>query len=114
MGPNFFKQVNESNFVVALVVKGQSEASIDIPTKVQEVLVDFTDLSPNEFLPMRNIQHNINLVLGASLPNLPYYRMSLTKHEELQQQVNELLDKGLIHEHESLCSPNFTHPKERR
>lgn len=69
------------------MVKGQFEATIDIPTKVQEVLVDFPDLSPNELpnelRPMQNIQHHIDLVPGASLPNLPHYHMSPTKHEEL-------------------------------
>ena len=70
------------------MVKGQFEATIDIPTKVQEVLADFPDLYPNELLnelpPMQNIQHHIDLVPGTSLPNLPHYRMSLTEHEELQ------------------------------
>ena len=37
MGLDFFKQVKEPNFVVALVVKDQFEATIDIPTKVQEI-----------------------------------------------------------------------------
>ena len=67
-----------------MVVKGQSEATIDIPTKFQEVHVDFPDLSPNELPPMRNIQHHIDLVTEASLPNLPHYRMSPTEHKELQ------------------------------
>ncbi|RVW32882.1 Transposon Ty3-G Gag-Pol polyprotein [Vitis vinifera] len=113
---DFFKQVKDPNFVVALVVKGQSEATINIPTKVQEVLADFPDLSPNELPnelpPMRNIQHHIDLVPRASLPNLPHYRMSPTEHEELQQQLNELLDKGLIRENMSPCAvPALLTPK---
>ncbi|KAL6346066.1 hypothetical protein AAG906_025346 [Vitis piasezkii] len=115
-GLDFFKQVDDANFVVALVVKGQSEATINIPTKVQEVLADFLNLSPNELLnefpPMRNIQHQIDLVPGASLPNLPHYRMSPIEHEELQQQLNELLDKCLIHESMNPCAvPAFLAPK---
>ena len=99
--PYFFKQVKEPSFVVELVTKGQYQATI-FPPRFIKVLVDFINLSPNE-LPkglsfMQNIQHHIDLVLGASLPNLPHYHMSLIEHEELIGQVNELLDKGLIHE----------------
>ena len=98
------------------MVKGQSEATINIHTKVQEVLADIPDLSPNELPnelpPMRNIQHHIDLVPRASLPNLPHYRMSPTEHEELQQQLNELLDKGLIRENMSPCAvPALLTPK---
>ena len=116
MGLDFFKQVKEPNFVVALVVKDQFEATIDIPTKVQEVLADFPYLYPNELLnelpPMQNIQHHIDLVPRASLPNLPHYRMSPTEHEKLQRQLNELLDKSLICESMSPCAiPVLLTPK---
>ncbi|PON83156.1 Zinc finger, CCHC-type [Trema orientale] len=107
-GSNFLAQIKEPNFLVALVVKGQSDTTTEIPPKAQEVLADFTDLSPDELPdmlpPMRNIQHHIDLVPGASLPNLPHYRMSPTEYEELQREVNELLEKGLVRESMSPCA----------
>ena len=108
MGSIFHTEAREQGFVLALMVKGQSEATVEIPPLAQQVLVDFPDLSPtelpSELPPMRHIQHHIDLMPGASFPNLPHYRMSPAEYSELQRQVNELLDKGLIRDSMSPCT----------
>ncbi|XP_078437647.1 uncharacterized protein LOC144708269 [Wolffia australiana] len=82
--------------------------------EVEALISEFGDIFPDELPgglpPMRNIQHAIDLVPSASLPNLPHYRMELPKYEELLRQVRELLEKGLIHESLSPCAL-YAHPK---
>jgi len=40
------------------------------------------------------MEHQIDFIQGSYLPNRPAYRTSLEEAKEIQNQVNELLEKG--------------------
>jgi hypothetical protein len=66
------------------------------------------DIFPSELPPgippLRWIEHKIDLVPGASLPNRAAYRANPEETKEIQRQVQDLLDCGHIHESLSTCS----------
>ncbi|KAK9125641.1 hypothetical protein Scep_014487 [Stephania cephalantha] len=78
------------------------------PSFVADLLTKFHDVAhpelPNSLPPLRDIQHNIDLIPGSSLPNLLYYRMSPKEQQILQSQVEELLFKGFIRECLNPCA----------
>ena len=100
----------------ALVVQRGKEEDLTIPPEVATVLKEYSDVIPEELPdglpPKRDIQHHIDLIPGASLPNQAAYRMSPTQHAELDKQVTELIQKGLVQESMSPCAvPALLTPK---
>ena len=79
-----------------------------LPSAVQSLLQAYDDVFPEEvppgLPPLRGIEHQIDFMPGASLPNRPPYRTNPTETKEIQRQVHELLDKGYVRESLSPCA----------
>nr|GEU79210.1 reverse transcriptase domain-containing protein [Tanacetum cinerariifolium] len=74
-----------------------------------DVILD--DITPG-LLVMRDVHHCIDFIPGSVIPNRPAYRMNPKEFAELQRQVTELLEKGLIWESMSSCAvPALLVPK---
>jgi hypothetical protein len=70
------------------------------------------DVLPHSLPPIRSINHHIKLILGESFPNKSAYILTPRENEEVENKVQELLDKGLIMEILSLCvMPTVLSPK---
>ncbi|XP_024007271.1 uncharacterized protein LOC112083475 [Eutrema salsugineum] len=124
--PYKLKWLNEAG---EMVVKNQVMVPISIGKYQDEILCDvlpmdaghillgrpwqsdrreFKDVFPEEnpqgLPPTRGIEHQIDFIPGASLPNKPAYRTNPLETKELQKQVTELMDKGHIRESMSPCA----------
>ncbi|XP_071718568.1 uncharacterized protein [Rutidosis leptorrhynchoides] len=105
-----------TSIVFVLVITEENSVVNDIPDEVVPLMEEFSNVFPNEIPPglplMRDIHHCIDFIPGSTIPNKPAYRMNPTEFEELQRQVTELLEKGLIRESKSPCAvPALLVPK---
>ncbi|XP_071728633.1 uncharacterized protein [Rutidosis leptorrhynchoides] len=120
-GTEFAQTFKSSKELYVLVIKeffatNNQTDGVTLPTTVQHLLSQFSDLMPHELPkelpPVRDIQHAIDLVPGSSLPNLSHYRMNPKESAILQQMVEELLQEGLIRTSMSPCAvPTLLTPK---
>ena len=64
------------------------------------ILQEFQDVFPEELPhglpPLRGIEHRIDLIPGAPLPNRAAYRTNPEETKDIERQINQLVSKGLI------------------
>ncbi|XP_056852638.1 uncharacterized protein LOC130501835 [Raphanus sativus] len=106
------KAVHLDQSMLLFVFKGalltSSDIAPELPSGFEFVIQDYGDMFPEEnpagLPPIRGIEHQIDLVPGASLPNKPAYRTNPDETKELQRQVDGLMEKGYIRESMSPCA----------
>ncbi|XP_074315568.1 uncharacterized protein LOC141651769 [Silene latifolia] len=91
-----------------LVVRELGSVGVSDNRGVQGLLEEFRDVFPDELPdglpPLRGIEHQIDLIPGAALPNKPAYCCNPEEAKELQRQVQELIDRGYVQESLSPCA----------
>ncbi|XP_052483338.1 uncharacterized protein LOC105764312 [Gossypium raimondii] len=85
-----------------------AEFPADLPASIVSLLQEFEDVfskeTPKGLPPLHGIEHQIDFIPGATIPNRPAYRTNPEETKELQRQVTELMDKGYIRESLSPCA----------
>jgi len=74
---------------------------------LENLVKEFEDVfqdRPKGLPPLRGIEHQIDFISGASLPNRPAYRTNPTEAKEIQQQVEGLIAKGWVQDSMSSCA----------
>ena len=104
-------RANPSMMHYVLICKGIAYDTNDItmlPSSLMSLLKEFKDVFPEELPPglppLRGIEHRIDLIPGAPLPNRAAYRTNPEETKEIERQIQELLEKGLIRESLSPCA----------
>lgn len=120
-GKDFLKVLKqEGHQGHAIVLKPREEAKEDpmseVPQEVQGLLKQYAEVIGdviNNSLPlMGDVNHQIDLIPGANLPNKAAYKMTPSQNEEIAKQVQELLDKGFMKKRLSSCDvPTMLVPK---
>ncbi len=89
----------EDGITYGLAIVGKrDEVANDVSKEAQSLLHRFNGLTldelPYSLPPVYDIQHHIDFIPDAILPNLPHYKMPTSQNAEFQEQVEKLLKKG--------------------
>ncbi|XP_027368388.1 uncharacterized protein LOC113874363 [Abrus precatorius] len=101
----FDKKANHDGFTNKISFMHQDKKIVLKPLSPQEKFGDvFPTSVPSGLPPLRGIEHQIDLIPGASLPNRPAYRSNPQETKEIQRQVDELIGKGWVRDSMSPCA----------
>jgi len=85
------QSINKGKTVFALFVSKKGEEEIPWHPSAQPLILEFNDVFPDDLPlglpPLRGIEHHIDLLPGAALPNKPAYRCNPMETKELERQV---------------------------
>jgi hypothetical protein len=77
-----------------------NELDKSLPSVVASLLQEYVDVFSNDvpsgLPPVRGIEHQIDFVPCATIPNRPACRSNLEETKELQRQLEELMAKGHV------------------
>ena len=109
ISPQEVKKVmlSQRNIFIAFPRTLESELALDSPSCLTNLVKEFEDVfqdPPKGLPPLRGIEHQIDFILDAFLPNRPAYRTNRTKAKEIQQQVERLIAKGWVQDNMSSCA----------
>ena len=86
----------------------KANTSHNLPLVLSSLLQEFQGVFPDELPPglppLRGIEHRINLIPGAPLPNKAPYRVNPEETKEIQRQVQQLINNGHVRESLSPCA----------
>ncbi|XP_074376843.1 uncharacterized protein LOC141718357 [Apium graveolens] len=101
-GKEFEKEAaTNEGIAYALFIKKITPNQGDSDPLLHDLLAEgdvFPDELPTGLPPVRGIEHAIDLIPGAPLPIKPAYRCDPEASKELQRQIEDLIEKGLVRE----------------
>ncbi|XP_074263840.1 uncharacterized protein LOC141586485 [Silene latifolia] len=107
--------LKEGGCVYLMVVDEAPKVGIK-DAQLAALLKEFEDVFPEDLPPglppIRVIEHQIDLIPGAALPNKAAYRCNPTETKEFQRQIEELMERGYVRESMSpFAVPTLLIPK---
>ncbi|XP_021759479.1 uncharacterized protein LOC110724369 [Chenopodium quinoa] len=104
----FKNSLEKEDEVFLLFSNEEHEGFVQQNPRLAALIKEYEDVFPNELPqglpPIRGIEHQIDLIPGAPLPNKPPDRCNPMETKELQRQIEELIQMGYVRESMSPCA----------